>query len=66
MPERSLVSWNVIIDALVQMGEFDEALRMFMEMKSSFDPDGYTVQSVIDACAGLGHCLWVCGHMHMF
>ncbi|KAL0358016.1 UNVERIFIED_CONTAM: Pentatricopeptide repeat-containing protein, chloroplastic/mitochondrial [Sesamum calycinum] len=54
MPERSLVSWNVIIDALVQMGEFDEALRMFMEMKSSFDPDGYTVQSVIDACAGLG------------
>ncbi|KAL0385679.1 UNVERIFIED_CONTAM: Pentatricopeptide repeat-containing protein, chloroplastic/mitochondrial [Sesamum radiatum] len=54
MPERSLVSWNVIIDALVQMGEFDEALRMFVEMKSSFDPDGYTVQSVIDACAGLG------------
>ncbi|KAK6163990.1 hypothetical protein DH2020_000854 [Rehmannia glutinosa] len=54
MPERSLVSWNVIIDALVQMGEFDEALRMFVEMKPSFEPDGYTVQSVIDACAGLG------------
>ncbi|KAK6160041.1 hypothetical protein DH2020_003422 [Rehmannia glutinosa] len=54
MPERSLVSWNVIIDALVQMGEFDDALRMFVEMKPSFEPDGYTVQSVIDACAGLG------------
>ncbi|KAL0421201.1 UNVERIFIED_CONTAM: Pentatricopeptide repeat-containing protein, chloroplastic/mitochondrial [Sesamum latifolium] len=54
MPERSLVSWNVIIDALDADGEFDEALRMFVEMKSSFDPDGYTVQSVIDACAGLG------------
>lgn len=55
MPERSLVSWNVIIDALVQMREFDEALRMFVEMtKLSFEPDGYTVQSVIDACAGLG------------
>lgn len=54
MPERSLVSWNAIIDALVQVGEFDEALRMFVEMMPSFDPDGYTVQSVIDACAGLG------------
>ncbi|KAI3467413.1 hypothetical protein Pfo_024076 [Paulownia fortunei] len=54
MQERSLVSWNVIIDSLVQMGEFDEALRMFVEMKPSFEPDGYTVQSVIDACAGLG------------
>ncbi|KAL7091517.1 hypothetical protein ACP275_12G111100 [Erythranthe tilingii] len=54
MPDRSLVSWNSIIDALVQMGEFDDALRMFVEMKPSFDPDGYTVQSVIDACAGLG------------
>ncbi|PIN15207.1 hypothetical protein CDL12_12139 [Handroanthus impetiginosus] len=54
MPARSLVSWNVIVDALVQMGEFDEALRMFVEMMPSFEPDGYTVQSVIDACAGLG------------
>lgn len=54
MPERSLVSWNAIIHALVQIGEFDEALHMFVKMKPSFEPDGYTVQSVIDACAGLG------------
>lgn len=54
MPERSLVSWNAIIDALVQAGEFDKALRMFVEMMPSFELDGYTVQSVINACAGLG------------
>ncbi|GFP91587.1 pentatricopeptide repeat-containing protein at1g59720 mitochondrial [Phtheirospermum japonicum] len=54
MPERSSVSWNAIIDALVQMGDFDQALRMFVEMKRSFEPDGYTMQSVIAACAGLG------------
>ncbi|XP_059289926.1 pentatricopeptide repeat-containing protein At1g59720, chloroplastic/mitochondrial [Lycium ferocissimum] len=54
MPERSLVSWNVMIDALVQSGEFENALRMFSEMQMMFEPDGYTMQSVLDACAGLG------------
>ncbi|XP_057798581.1 pentatricopeptide repeat-containing protein At1g59720, chloroplastic/mitochondrial-like [Salvia miltiorrhiza] len=54
MPERSLVSWNAIIDALVLAGEFYKALRMFVEMMPSFEPDGYTVQSVINACTGLG------------
>lgn len=54
MPERSVVSWNAIIDALVQLGEFHEGLKMFVEMKNWFVPDGYTLQSVIDACAGLG------------
>lgn len=54
MPERSSVSWNAIIDALVHAGKFDEALRMFVEMMLLFEPDGYTVQSAIDACAGLG------------
>ncbi|XP_060197453.1 pentatricopeptide repeat-containing protein At1g59720, chloroplastic/mitochondrial-like [Lycium barbarum] len=54
MPERSLVSWNVMIDALVQSGAFENALRMFSEMQMMFEPDGYTMQSVLDACAGLG------------
>lgn len=54
MPERSLVSWNTIIDGLVQSGEYDMALRMFREMQGSFEPDGYTLQSIISACAGLG------------
>ncbi|KAI7994144.1 Pentatricopeptide repeat-containing protein [Camellia lanceoleosa] len=54
MPERSVVSWNVMIDALVQLGEFENALKLFVEMQSSFEPDGYSLQSVVNACAGLG------------
>lgn len=53
MPERSLVSWNVMINALVEYGEFEDALRVFSEMQRLFNPDGYTLQSVIGACAGL-------------
>ncbi|GLU03003.1 hypothetical protein SLE2022_202260 [Rubroshorea leprosula] len=54
MPERSLVSWNVLVEAFVQFGEFNRALKLFNEMQDSFDPDGYTLQSIISACAGLG------------
>ncbi|XP_021747982.1 pentatricopeptide repeat-containing protein At1g59720, chloroplastic/mitochondrial-like [Chenopodium quinoa] len=54
MPERSVVSWNAIIDAFVRSGEFDVALRLFREMQGWFEPDGYTLQSIISACAGLG------------
>ncbi|XP_056699871.1 pentatricopeptide repeat-containing protein At1g59720, chloroplastic/mitochondrial [Spinacia oleracea] len=54
MPERSVVSWNAIIDALVRSREFDTALRLFREMQGWFEPDGYTLQSIISACAGLG------------
>ncbi|KAK1415684.1 hypothetical protein QVD17_31469 [Tagetes erecta] len=54
MPERSVVSWNVMIDALVQLNEFDEALVCFREMQESFEADGFAIQSVLRACAGLG------------
>lgn len=54
MPERNVVSWNVIIDAHVLLGEFDIALKLFREMQNIFVPDGYTMQSVVSACAGLG------------
>ncbi|XP_041010847.1 pentatricopeptide repeat-containing protein At1g59720, chloroplastic/mitochondrial-like [Juglans microcarpa x Juglans regia] len=53
MPERSLVSWNVIIDACVNLGEFHTSLTLFGEMQKMFEPDAYTMQSVISACAGL-------------
>ncbi|KAK6931171.1 DYW domain [Dillenia turbinata] len=46
MSERSLVSWNVMIDFLVQVGQFVDALEMFVEMRSVFVPDGYTMHSV--------------------
>ncbi|CAN7016551.1 unnamed protein product [Brassica rapa subsp. trilocularis] len=54
MPERSLVSWNSMVDALVRAGEYDSALELFRQMQRSFEPDGYTMQSVLSACAGLG------------
>ncbi|XP_022151200.1 pentatricopeptide repeat-containing protein At1g59720, chloroplastic/mitochondrial [Momordica charantia] len=54
MPKRSLVSWNVTIDAFVQCGLFENALKLFVEMQDVFEPDGYTMQSVISACAGIG------------
>ncbi|CBI32034.3 unnamed protein product, partial [Vitis vinifera] len=54
MSERSLVSWNVVIDAFVRFGEFDAALNLFGEMQKFFEPDGYTIQSIANACAGMG------------
>ncbi|XP_022727285.1 pentatricopeptide repeat-containing protein At1g59720, chloroplastic/mitochondrial-like [Durio zibethinus] len=54
MSERSLVSWNVLIEGFVQFGKFDNGLNLFREMLNTFDPDEYTLQSVISACAGLG------------
>lgn len=66
MPERSVVSWNVMIDAFVQSGEFDVALGLFRQMQESFEPDGYTLQSSISACAGLGALssgMWVHAYM---
>ncbi|XP_034918118.1 pentatricopeptide repeat-containing protein At1g59720, chloroplastic/mitochondrial [Populus alba] len=54
MPQRSLVSWNAMIDAFVLFGEFETALQLFVQFQQQFfEPDGYTIQSVINACAGL-------------
>ncbi|XLU77426.1 hypothetical protein S245_000847 [Arachis hypogaea] len=54
MSERSEVSWNIMIDSYASAGEYDTALRMFCEMQRIYDPDSYTMQSVISSCAGLG------------
>ncbi|XP_071691036.1 pentatricopeptide repeat-containing protein At1g59720, chloroplastic/mitochondrial [Rutidosis leptorrhynchoides] len=54
MPERSVVSWNVMIDTLVQLNEFDDALMCFREMQESFEADSFAIQSVLRACACLG------------
>ncbi|WCJ21773.1 Tetratricopeptide repeat (TPR)-like superfamily protein [Euphorbia peplus] len=53
MTERSVVSWNSMIDALVRCGEYDTALELFVQFQDLFEPDGYTIQSVLNACAGL-------------
>lgn len=54
MSVQSLVSWNVMIDGYVQFGEFVTALLMFVQLQRLFEPDGFTMQSVICACTGLG------------
>lgn len=50
---RSEVSWNIMIDSYAKVGEFETALKLFGEMQEVYDPDCYTMQSVIIACAGL-------------
>ncbi|MCL7036432.1 hypothetical protein MKW94_015577 [Papaver nudicaule] len=66
MPDRNLVSWNAIIDGFVQSGEFVAALRMFVEMQDLFERDGFTMQSLVSACGGLGALslgMWVHAYM---
>ncbi|KAM5551583.1 hypothetical protein ABKV19_026431 [Rosa sericea] len=43
-----------MIDSLVGAGEFETSLKVFGQMQKLFEPDGYTMQSIINACAGLG------------
>uniref|UniRef100_A0A0E0M4V8 Uncharacterized protein n=1 Tax=Oryza punctata TaxID=4537 RepID=A0A0E0M4V8_ORYPU len=52
IPERSLVSWNTAVDALVGNGDHLVALDLFREMQRDTElaPDAYTVQSVLGAC----------------
>uniref|UniRef100_A0A0E0JQQ6 Pentatricopeptide repeat-containing protein n=1 Tax=Oryza punctata TaxID=4537 RepID=A0A0E0JQQ6_ORYPU len=52
IPERSLVSWNTAVDALVGNGDHLAALDLFREMQRDTElaPDAYTVQSVLGAC----------------
>lgn len=55
MPVRSRVSWNVVIDGYVRLGEFDTAIELFREMqRKAVEPDGFTMQSIVCACAGSG------------
>ncbi|CAL0313145.1 unnamed protein product [Lupinus luteus] len=54
MSRKNEVSWNIMIDSHVNVGEFDTALQLFRDMQKVHQPDGYTMQSVTSACAGLG------------
>ncbi|CAN0925812.1 Pentatricopeptide repeat-containing protein At1g59720, chloroplastic/mitochondrial [Linum grandiflorum] len=54
MPKRTVVSWNVMIDSFVRLGEYQTALEFFVQLQhESFEPDGYAIQSVLNACGGL-------------
>lgn len=54
MAVRSAVSWNALVDGYVKCCEFETALGVFkMMQEAGLDVDGFTMQSVVGACAGL-------------
>ncbi|CAI8590891.1 unnamed protein product [Vicia faba] len=55
MDERDLVAWNSVINGFALNGRPNEALTLFREMSlEGVEPDGFTVVSLLSACAELG------------
>ncbi|XWS40448.1 hypothetical protein CRYUN_Cryun18bG0141100 [Craigia yunnanensis] len=55
MPERDVVAWNSVINGFALNGKPNEALTLFREMwLERVEPDGFTVVSLLSACAELG------------
>nr|AYM01014.1 pentatricopeptide repeat protein [Salvia miltiorrhiza] len=67
MPERSLVSWNAIIDALVLAGEFYKALRNVRgDDARRLNRTGTRCRASSTPAPVWGHCPWACGCMMRF
>ncbi|KAL6843681.1 hypothetical protein ACP4OV_026252 [Aristida adscensionis] len=59
MPERDIVSWNMMVSALSQSGRVREALDMVVEMHSrGVRLDSTTYTSSLTACARLSFLKW--------
>ncbi|KAF9588979.1 hypothetical protein IFM89_017658 [Coptis chinensis] len=56
MCERNLVTWNSVINGFSINGRPNEALTLFREMsfEEGVKPDGFTMVSLLTACAELG------------
>ncbi|OWM78555.1 hypothetical protein CDL15_Pgr016279 [Punica granatum] len=55
MAERDLVAWNTVINGFAVNGRPSEALTLFRDMgPEGVEPDGFTVVSLLTACAELG------------
>ncbi|XP_057471388.1 pentatricopeptide repeat-containing protein At4g21065-like isoform X2 [Actinidia eriantha] len=55
MPERNLVTWNSVINGFALNGRPNEALTLYREMGlDGVEPDGFTMVSLLTACAELG------------
>ncbi|KAL7126951.1 hypothetical protein ABFS83_14G221400 [Erythranthe nasuta] len=54
MPNRNVITWNVIIMAYGMHGEGEEALTLFENMVAEVKPNGVTFISVFAACSHSG------------
>ncbi|KAM7480326.1 hypothetical protein LguiA_028539 [Lonicera macranthoides] len=55
MPDRDFISWTAMIDGYLRLNRFKDVLMLFREMQSAeIKPDGFTVVSILTACAHLG------------
>ncbi|XP_073525943.1 uncharacterized protein [Phyllobates terribilis] len=56
MPQKNLVSWNAMISGYSRNKQPQEALNLFNELQSNnlFEPDAFTILSIIPAIADLG------------
>ncbi|KDP32470.1 hypothetical protein JCGZ_13395 [Jatropha curcas] len=55
MPVKNVSSWNSMISALAQQGQYKEALNMFRMMQNmGLKPDSITLVGVLNSCANLG------------
>ncbi|KAK1308411.1 Pentatricopeptide repeat-containing protein [Acorus calamus] len=54
MRVRDLVTWNSVINGLVNNGRHREAVDLFGGLRFDVGPDGFTMVSLLCACAELG------------
>ncbi|KAF5802231.1 putative tetratricopeptide-like helical domain superfamily, DYW domain-containing protein [Helianthus annuus] len=55
MSERNLVTWNSVINGFLLNGRVNESLTLYREMvEEGVEPDGFTLVSLLTACAELG------------
>ncbi|XWS45279.1 hypothetical protein CRYUN_Cryun15aG0123000 [Craigia yunnanensis] len=58
MPNKTLLSWNVVISGYVNNGLWDESLVAFREMQlKGFSPDAVSIVSILSACSNQGDIL---------
>ncbi|MCL7030234.1 hypothetical protein MKW94_013097 [Papaver nudicaule] len=66
MSERNLVTWNSVINGFATNGRPSEALSLIREMGvEGVVPDGYTMVSLLTACAELG-ALYLGRRVHVY
>nr|XP_017217384.1 PREDICTED: pentatricopeptide repeat-containing protein At1g31430 [Daucus carota subsp. sativus] len=53
MPERDLVSWNILISGYVRCRKFEDAIEVYGRMQGEVRPDEASVVSTLSACIAL-------------